>query len=73
MTPNSCTCLTVTGYLHVIDMNLCICMSYLYHHCKFIPIYIVCISSIRSLYICYVASTHKFVKTFVHLLVNKLN
>ena len=54
--------------------ELVIFWSYLYHHCKLIPIYIslyVCISSIRSLYICYVASTHMFVKTFVHLLVNK--
>ena len=49
-------------------------IKYLYHHCKFIPtmIYIVCASSIWSLYICYVASTQKFVKTFGHLLVNKL-
>ena len=37
-------------------------MSHLYHHCKLFPIYIVYISSIGSLYICYVASTHKFVK-----------
>ena len=27
---------------------------------------------IRSLYICYVTNTHKFVKNVVHLLVNKL-
>ena len=48
----------VLGWFHILHV---------YHHCKFILIYLY-ISSIMSLYICYCycTSTHKFVKTFVH-------
>ena len=57
-------------------MNLSITFYMYIMHCKFIVLYLPAISLhissiIKSLYISYFTSTHRFAKT-VHLLINKL-